>query len=53
VIDIVWQEWQTLYLRKRGGGTSERQKEVKEVARELVSLGGGVSLFFYLICWSY
>jgi tetraprenyl-beta-curcumene synthase len=30
-----------------------RQKEVRKVAREMVFLGGGVSLFFYLVCWVY
>jgi len=30
-----------------------RQKEVRMVARKLVFLGGGVGLFFYLICWLY
>lgn len=30
-----------------------RQKEVRMAAKTLVSLGGGVGLFFYLICWLY
>jgi tetraprenyl-beta-curcumene synthase len=30
-----------------------RQKEVRMAARKLVFLGGGVGLFFYLICWLY
>jgi len=30
-----------------------RQKEVRMAARELVFLGGGVGVFFYLICWLY
>ncbi|MCG6533500.1 MAG: tetraprenyl-beta-curcumene synthase family protein, partial [Syntrophales bacterium LBB04] len=30
-----------------------RQKEVRKAAQKLVFLGGGVSLFFYLVCWVY
>jgi tetraprenyl-beta-curcumene synthase len=30
-----------------------RQQEVSMAARKLVFMGGGVSLFFYLVCWFY
>jgi tetraprenyl-beta-curcumene synthase len=29
----------------------DRQKDVREVAKKMIRLGGGVTLFFFIHCW--